>query len=143
MPRWGLIINDIVDTVVDQDSKPTLPGNWVDVGNANFGDIWGGGTPQRPKRWVITNEAFWNRFTTAERIALDVASQHDPAAANPAKNKAGRYRVLTRDIDKNPTIKLKANWIENFVRLLETDGVLATGRADTILLTEAGFREQP
>ena len=85
-------------------------------------------------RVLISTEAFFDRFTFQERVNLDVAMQHDSAATNAVKRDAAKRRVRIADLRSLPTINLGKKWVQNFVRELETDGILGVGRADAILL---------
>jgi hypothetical protein len=93
--------------------------------------------------FLISPDAFWQRFLQSERVNLDLAQQHDPAATNPVKRAAARYRVLTADIGTLKEVNLKSTRIDNFVRGMETDAIIAVGRADTILTAPATASELP
>jgi hypothetical protein len=84
---------------------------------------------------LITTEAFWARFTNAELVDYDVAMQHDPAASSAAKKAAAKLRIFQRDADQTGYRKLTANKVTTTLADLETAGILAAGRAATILTT--------
>lgn len=143
MKSWALISGGNIAVIVTQATRPTIDGDWQEVNPANAapGDDWQGGNAVRKRRFEISQQGFWDRFSFAERVDIDLAMQHDPAAANPAKKKAAKYRVRMQDILKQPVLRLKSNLVDGFVRDLEADAILAVGRADTVLLTPAGDAE--
>lgn len=100
-------------------------------------------SPQEKSAWIIRVDAFWDRFTMTERADLLIASQIDPAATQAVKRAAARRQLRVADINNDPFVRLKAGKIEGFVTSLETDGVLAAGRATVILGTPATPEEQP
>jgi hypothetical protein len=37
MKRWALIVGNSVDNIVEQESTPTIPGNWVECTGQSVG----------------------------------------------------------------------------------------------------------
>ena len=80
MKRWALIQNEIVATIVEQDTAPTVFGPWVEcpdyVGSnwlydgVNF-------TPPPPPTPIITKVAMISRFTPEEYVAVVGATSTD------------------------------------------------------------------
>lgn len=81
----------------------------------------------------ITRLAFRNRYTTAEKVALEIAALDDPAAPMAQRQQAAALRAHLKDLDA-------ANWVDltrpetiSAVQSLEAGGLLAEGRAAQIL----------
>ncbi len=81
----------------------------------------------------ITRLAFRNRFSTSEKVALEIAALDDPAAPMAQRQQAAALRAHLKDLDS-------ANWVDltrpetiSAVQSLEAGGLLAEGRAAEIL----------
>lgn len=85
--------------------------------------------------WTITKLAFRNRFTSAEKVAIEIASLDDPAAPMAQRALAATLRANQMDIQAALNIQLKRADTMAGVRALETYGLIAAGRADQILTT--------
>jgi hypothetical protein len=138
--RFALIRGGRVANIVEQDSTPTIPGQWVDVTGQAVGPGWqyDGANFTPPPATVyekITTEAFWDRFTNNELVDYDVAMQHNPADTNNAKKDAARLRIFRRDAGEAGYRNLTKTKVRSFVQALETSGILAAGRAAVILDT--------
>lgn len=94
-------------------------------------------------RFIITAEAFWDRFTLNERADFLIASQIDLTAGNNAKRAAAKRQLRRQDIDRGGIVRLKSQKLQSFVTDLETDGILSAGRAAEILTTPASEGELP
>lgn len=76
MKRYALISGDRVTTVVEQDSLPTIPGQWVECGNAGPGDLYDGllftkaVSPPDPCQYFIDVGPFFDRFGAAKYTIL-------------------------------------------------------------------------
>lgn len=81
----------------------------------------------------ITRLAFRNRFSQAEKVALELASQHDPAASMPAKQTAAALRAYLADVAAATFIDLARADTRAGVQYLETATLLGAGRALEIL----------
>ena len=146
MARWALIQSGTVATVVEQALIPTIPGLWVDctgeaVGPGSLYSL-GAFTPAPATDYrFIRADALWDRFVGSENVDFDIACQHDSSAPKPAQRKAARLRLLRRDIDSLGYARLSGGKIQSLFTTLETDGVLAAGRAAVILNTPINFDE--
>lgn len=100
-------------------------------------------SPPGKNRWVITAEAFWDRFTFNERADFLIASQIDLTAGNGVKRAAAKRQLRRQDIDRYGVVRLKSNKIGDFVNGLEADGILSAGRANEILTTPGTPEELP
>jgi hypothetical protein len=141
--RWALIIGGIVTDVVESADMPTFNfgGTWVQdlSGTAAPGDLYSEGSTTRPPvvqpviRRHITRLAFRQRFTLAERIAIELASMHDPDATQQAQEDAAALRVALADQRDALYIDLERQETRDSVLQLEADGLIAEGRAIEIL----------
>jgi hypothetical protein len=84
----------------------------------------------------ITKLAFRNRFTTAEKVMIDLASIDDPAADMVARQQAAAVRVAQADAAAATYIDLDRADTRDGVTMLETAGILGAGRALEILDAE-------
>lgn len=90
----------------------------------------------------ITRLAFRNRFTSAEKIALELASVDNPATPMAQRQRAAAIRVYLADVASSSFVDLSRPDARAGVQQLEAWGLLAAGRAlqilgDPILVTEA------
>lgn len=139
--RYALISNTIITTVVEQDSLPNTPGQWVQVEGAfGPGDLYSNGVfsnaPPIAAVRHITQLAFLTRFTDAEAVAIDLASIGATVEAASmrrylAKVNAAKYIDLDR-----PDTRVG-------VQALETATILAVGRAAIILDSAILESERP
>jgi len=130
--RYGLIKNGAIRQIVETDTVPTIPGNWqlLADGREAVGDAWPWVfTPAVQGPPIIPAQDFWDRFTKAERIALDIAEQHNPADTNAKQKASAERRLRRRDIDRNGSVNLSKNWVTQYLLDMETDGIIAVGRA--------------
>lgn len=81
----------------------------------------------------ITRLAFRNRFTTAEKVALEIAGLDNPAAPMPARAQAAALRANQADLASATFVDLQRADTRAGVQMLETAGLLAAGRALEIL----------
>jgi hypothetical protein len=128
MNRYALIINNIVDIVVEQDSTPTLPGTWVDVTGTNVGPsyTYDGNTftppVEKPEPRVITKVAFRFRLTDAEYVGILSAAKTDIEVAAWVET----FNMSTTiDLDNQRTIDGVQNQVGK--------NLLTHARADEIL----------
>lgn len=98
--------------------------------------------PVAPSR-VLTVLAFRQRFTMAEKTAIELASQDSPSATSEERHQAAALRAYLGDLAVATFVDLaRADTIAG-VNQLEAFGVLTAGRAEQILTTPAAPHEQP
>ena len=90
----------------------------------------------------ITRLAFRNRFTAAEKVALEMASLDNPAGTMEQRQQAAALRVYLADVASSSFVDLGRQDTRAGVQQLEAWGLLAAGRAlqildGPILVTEA------
>ena len=83
----------------------------------------------------VTRLSFRNRFTATEKVMLEMACLDNPAGTMQQRQQAAMLRVFLKDLDNASYVDLSRPDTQYGVRLLETLGLLATGRANTILNT--------
>lgn len=111
--------------------------------------VWDSGTPLPSKaaldEWMLANPetpvsdkritvlAFRNRFTTAEKMATEMAALDNPAASAQARQFSAAVRVILRDSEAASFIDLSRPETRAGVQMLEQYGVIGTGRSIAIL----------
>lgn len=90
----------------------------------------------------ITKFAFRERFTSAEKVAIELASIDDPTASMPARHLAAAVRVSLADAAAAEFIDLEHAGTRNGVQALEEAGILAAERAIEILDAEIDNSER-
>lgn len=91
----------------------------------------------------ITKLAFRNRFTSAEKVALEIASLDNPQATMPQRAQAAALRANNADLAAATFIDLQRPETRAGVQMLEAAGLLAVGRAAVILDAEIMPEERP
>ncbi len=81
----------------------------------------------------VTRLALRNRFTQAEKVALEMAALDNPADAMPARQQAATLRAYLADLAASEYVDLSGAEARAGVQYLETAGLLAPGRALEIL----------
>ena len=81
----------------------------------------------------LTKLAFRNRFTMAEKVAMEIAFLDDPGAAIALRQQAAALRANLADIASASYIDLTQPDTRDGVLALESAGLLATGRAAAVL----------
>jgi len=120
----GSNYDDIVwDSGADIPSKATLD-EWISSNNSAMID------------WKITVLAFRNRFTTAEKVAIEMASLDNPSAAVQQRMLAASLRVMNADLAVATFVDLARPDTRAGVQSLETYGIIGAGRASAILNTQ-------
>lgn len=84
----------------------------------------------------ITKLAFRERFTSSEKITIELASIDVPNGTMDARAAAAQMRVWLEDIDAAQFIDLRYQPTRDGVQALEAYGLIGTGRAAAILDTE-------
>ena len=100
-------------------------------------------TPAQYSDSSITRLAFRNRFTTAEKVALEIAGLDNPAADMPARQQAAMLRAYLADVAAATWIDLQHPDTRTGVLQLEVLGLLSGGRALEILDTPILPFEKP
>lgn len=91
-----------------------------------------GATAPTPAR-RITRLAFRNRFSQAEKVAIELASLDDITAPQAQRQQAAGLRVYLQDLDAAQYIDLSYASTRSGVQGLEAAGLLSAGRALQIL----------
>lgn len=93
------------------------------------------GTPAEPAPDPrhLTGLAFRNRFTRAEKIAIELAALDDPSAPMAQRQASAALRADLKDQESATYIDLDRDDTRAGVQALETAGLLAAGRALEIL----------
>ena len=100
-------------------------------------------TPAPVEDWCITRLAFRNRFTQAEKVALELAALDDPAATLAQRQQAAAVRVYLSDVAAAAHIDLGRADTRAGVQALEAAGLLAPGRALQVLDAPVQPHERP
>lgn len=117
----------IINTIVADEAfvEAHYPGRWELVPEP-------APTPAEPDT-RITQLAFRNRFSTSEKVALEIAALDDPAAPMAQRQQAAALRAHTKDLDSANWVDLTSPETISAVQSLEAGGLLAEGRAAEIL----------
>lgn len=115
---------------------------------AHYGGAWRvaevqGDSPTPYLPLHVTRLAFRNRFSSAEKVALEIAALDDPTAAMSARQQAAAVRAYLADVAAATYIDLGRADLRDGVQALETMGLLASGRAMEILDTPIEQHERP
>lgn len=119
------------------------------VGDLYENIVWEAGAALPSKEtldaWIVSNVAdisrhitvlaLRNRFTTAEKVAIDLASIDNPAASPEQRQLSAMLRVMNADIAAATYIDLNRPDTRAGVQALETYGIIGPGRALQILDT--------
>jgi hypothetical protein len=89
--------------------------------------------PPPPVR--VTKLAFRNRFTQAEKVAIEIASLDNPAASMQVRAQSAALRASQLDVQAAQFIDLNRADTRAGVQQLEAVGLLGAGRATVILDT--------
>ena len=81
----------------------------------------------------ITRLAFRNRFTQAEKVALELASLDNPAGTMEQRQQAASLRVYLADLASSTFVDLARQDTRGGVNALESYGLIAPGRSAEIL----------
>lgn len=90
----------------------------------------------------VTKLAFRNRFTQAEKVAIEIAQLDNPAAAMQQRAMAAALRASQQDIACATYIDLDRADTRSGVQQLEAVGLLTVGRATQILDAEISNEER-
>lgn len=81
----------------------------------------------------ITRLAFRNRFTTAEKVALELAALDNPSATMAQRQQSAALRAHLKDLDAASWVDLTRPETVAALQMLETGGLIDEGRAAAIL----------
>lgn len=103
------------------------------------------GTPAEPAPDPrhLTGLAFRNRFTRAEKIAIELAALDDPSSPMAQRQASAALRADLKDQESATYIDLDSDDTRAGVQALETAGLLAAGRALEILDAPVQPHERP
>ena len=131
---------NLSETITDGEMRANFTGyEWVDLPYQAPAPA----PPPVPEPQRITRLAFRNRFTTAEKVALEIAALDNPAAAMPARAQAAALRASQADLAAATFVDLQRADTRAGVQMLEAAGLLAAGRVLEILDAEITPEERP
>lgn len=138
---YALIQNNTIVQITESETFPQSPGYWIDITgeNVSVGFRFENAQwlpPASPVDSRVTRLAFLNRFTDAEAVVIDMASQ------GSSINAASIRRYLSK-VNAATFIDLAREDTRNGVIGLESMGLLAQGRALEILDTPVQDLERP
>ena len=81
----------------------------------------------------VTRLAFRNRFTTAEKVALELAALDNPSAPMAQRQQPAALRAHLKDLDTASWVDLTRPETVAALQMLEASGLIGEGRADAIL----------
>jgi hypothetical protein len=99
-------------------------------------------SPAPPPARRITKLAFRDRFTLAEKAAIDFASLDDPSAATDVRQQSAVRRACIADQEAASYIDLDRADTRTGVQQLETLGLIAAGRSAQVLDAEVETSER-
>ena len=91
----------------------------------------------------ITKLAFRNRFTSAEKVAIEFACLDDPASPMPQRLQSAALRANQADLAAATFVDLAREDTRAGVQMLEAAGLLPEGRALEILDAQILPEERP
>lgn len=117
---------------------------WVYAPNVQVSRVAGGqAVPATVQDHRITRLAFRNRFTSVEKVAIEIAALDDPTAPMPQRAQAAALRANQADLAAATFVDLARPDTRAGVQMLEAAGLLGAGRALEILDTPAQPHESP
>jgi hypothetical protein len=136
MPTYEIIQNggSVNRIVADEDFvQAVYPGAWKLLPDPEPQPEPEPDAAPAPVARMITRLAFRNRFTQAEKVAMELAALDDPAASEQQRQMAALLRANMKDIDAASCVDLDMEATRGGVQMLEAAGLLAPGRALEIL----------
>ena len=112
------------------------------LGQTWDGAAWHAPAAPAPVRH-ITPRALRMRFTSAERVAIEIGMLDDPTAAMAVRQQAAALRAYMGDLAAAQYIDLDDPATVAGVQMLEAAGLIATGRAAAILSQDPQPGELP
>lgn len=98
-------------------------------------DAWIASNAHLVNKNKITVLAFRNRFTQAEKVAIELASLDNPSAPMQQRQLAAVLRVMAADLAVATFVDLNRPETRAGVQQLEAFGIIGPGRANEILNT--------
>lgn len=92
--------------------------------------------PEYAGSWLITRLAFRSRFTSTEKVTIEMAALDDPAAPAGSRQLAASLRAYLADIQAAQFVDLARPDTRAGVQALEAYGLIGAGRATLILDAE-------
>ena len=130
----GVVVNVIVAD--EAFAEEHYPGQWRVQESTDS-------PPMPPPQTKITKLAFRNRFTQAEKTAMEFASIDNPSADTAARLQAAALRAYLKDVDSATFIDLSRQDLIDGIQALETMSLIASGRANQILSAPIKPHEVP
>ena len=90
-------------------------------------------TPLTQTSARITRLAFRNRFTTAEKVALELAALDKPSAPMAQRQQSAALRAHMKDLDAASWVDLTRPETAAALQMLEASELIGEGRAAAIL----------
>lgn len=90
-------------------------------------------TPLTQTSARITRLAFRNRFTQAEKVALELAALDNPSAPMAQRQQSAALRAHMKDLDAASWVDLTRPETVAALQMLEASGLIGEGRAAAIL----------
>ena len=90
-------------------------------------------TPLTQTSARITRLAFRNRFTQAEKVALELAALDNPSAPMAQRQQSAALRAHLKDLDAASWVDLTRPEAVAALQMLEASGLIDEGRAAAIL----------
>lgn len=89
----------------------------------------------------ITKRAFRDRLLPAEKVAIELASIDDPNANSQERQISALIRVFKEDLANASYIDLSNSNVQSALEVFEQYGIIASGRALTIINTPVTIDE--
>lgn len=125
---WNICTHPSEPTILVEDGSPIPNGYTIEAQTANPNYLDSSATPTR-----ITKFAFRNRFSAAEKIALELASLDNPTLPMEQRQIAAMLRVFIKDLENAQFVQLDRPDIQQGVMQLVQLGILSHDRATHIL----------
>lgn len=99
--------------------------------------------PERPEFFssAITQLAFRNRFTPAQRIAMDLASIDNPSGTQQERATQAAFRDMLAELNSSSYVQLDRADLLPKLQQLEAAGILGAGDAEAICTAVVGSVE--
>ena len=91
----------------------------------------------------ITRHAFRDRLLPAEKVAIELASIDNPTATSQERQISALTRVFKDDLANATYIDLSNANVQSALEVFEQYGIIASGRALTIINTPVSIDEIP